>query len=333
MLLLARLAGHELAHGRIAPAPLGSPGFAWLARRQIDALLDDHPLRSLYNRIWHRQRAALVETMTALERRGIEALTFKGAEIHLRYFGDLALGGMVDADILVQPPQIEAARAELHTLGYRHGVRDWRADGADWMGDVRWLSSDEIAACETNHYELAPLQRVEPFHVSVEETAHLLLQRVRIPVWRQSDGAWRLGICVDLHHGVASNVPNDAFFAGAVPGTCGAARSMSATDLLWFTASRHYVEVAVEAKRSLRELAYAITLLGDAIDWDRVLRVAVDYELGGSLYYPLAFLRRVFGIAVPDAVLDASSPLRTSRRRDWGWQLGVLFDFIEPCPL
>ena len=65
----------------------------------------------------------------------------------------------------------------------------------------------------------------------------------------------------------------------------------------------------------------------------RDLRVAVDYELGGSLDHPLAFLRRVFGIAVPDAVLDASSPLRTSRRRDWGWQLGVLFDFIEPCPL
>ncbi|HTU45724.1 MAG TPA: nucleotidyltransferase family protein [Bryobacteraceae bacterium] len=331
LLLLARLAGEQRAKQQITPAPPGSQGFAWLAHRQIDALLEENPLRSLYNRIWDRQRAALVETMTALERRGIEALTFKGAEIHLRYF-DYALGGMGDVDILVRRSQIEAARAELHGLGYRHGRLN-REGHPDWMAEIHWFSPQEIAAHEADHYELAQLMRVERFHVSVREAALLRLQRVRLPVLRESDGGWLLGVCVDLHHGVAANLPSEPFFAAADPGTCGAALSMTATDLVWSTTSRYYIEVAAEAKRSLRDLAYVIAALGDAIDWTRVERLAVDYELGASLYYPLAFLRRAFGAAVPDAVLEASSPLKTPRGRDWGWQLGVLFDFMEPWPL
>jgi hypothetical protein len=108
---------------------------------------------------------------------------------------------------------------------------------------------------------------------------------------------------------------------------------MAATDLLWFTASRYYVEVAANGKRTLRELAYVIATMCDAIDWNRLERIAIDYKLGASLYYPLAFLQRALGAPVPDSVIDAASPLRNARHGDWGWQLGVLFDFIEPWPL
>ena len=37
--------------------------------------------------------------------------------------------------------------------------------------------------------------------------------------------------------------------------------------------------------------------------------------------------------AIPGEVLAATDPRTTSRRSDWGWQLGPLFDFVEPLPL
>jgi hypothetical protein len=327
LLLLARLAGNAPALELLTAAPVGTDGFAWLMHRRIDALLDDNPLQPLYNRIWMRQRDALVEVMTALARRDINALCFKGAEIHLRHFADHALGGMGDVDILVPREKSEGARAELHELGYRHGAFDSRT------GMVSWFSRDEIARLEVGHYELAPLLRMERFEASQTEAA-LLAKRIRAPICPGGNVAeWCLGINIDVHTGVATNISSDELFKCTDPGSCGAGRSMPSSDLLWFTASRYYSEVGTVGKRSLRDLAYIIALLRDRIDWDHVMRVATDNQLGASLFYPLAFLQRTFGAAVPEAVLEATSPLKTPRRRDWGWQLGVLFDFIEPLPL
>jgi hypothetical protein len=328
LLLLARLAGDAAASGLLTAAPVGTSGFAWLARRRIDALLDDNPLQPLYNRIWMRQRDALGEVMSALARRDINALCFKGAEIHLRHFADHALGRMADVDILVVREKAEVARAELYELGYRHGVFN------PGTGIVSWSSKDEIAQQEAGHYELAPLLRLERFEASQTEAALIGSQGIRVPIWPGGKvGEWCLGINIDVHKDVATNISSDEFFKCADPGSCGAGYSMSSSDLLWFTASRYYSEVGTVGKRSLRDLAYIIALLRGRIDWDHVMRMATDYQLGASLFYPLAFLQRTFGAAVPDAVLEATSPLKTPRRRDWGWQLGVLFDFIEPLPL
>ena len=299
-----------------------------MAGRRIDALLDDNPFRSLYERIWIRQRCALVETISALEQSGIEALAFKGAEFHLRYFRHRVLGGMADVDILVQARDLEGARDTLHRLGYRHGDFDPR------LGRVRWFSPREVADLETKHYELAVLLRIESFELSVEEEVLLSREKIRIPVWRRSDDAgWCVGVSVDVHRGVATNIAGDRFFVTAVPGTCGVGRSMAPSDLLWFTTSRWYSELALVGKRSLRDIAYVLPLFHQALDWDIVLRAAADYELGASLYYPLTFMERAFEVPVPAEVLRATDPRRTSRRSDWGWQLGPLLDFIEPVPL
>lgn len=328
LLLLARLAGDDRAGASLSPAPVGSSGFRWLMDKRIDALLDDNPLQPLYDRIWERQRAALLETMTALEQRGIEALTFKGAEFHLRYFPQRALGGMADVDVLVRRRDAETVRDQIHALGFRHGVFDRRAAG------FRWLAREDVRRSEANHYELNALVRVESIEVSDEQAAVLAAERILIPIWRRRHGdGWCVAVCVDIHHAVASNVPGDPFFAAAERGTCGVGLSMSVGDLIWFTASRYYAEIGAGEKRSLRDLAYLLASTSDAVDWDRVSRAAADHHLGAALFYPLAFLKRAFGVDVPDAVLEASSPLTTPRRRDWGWQLGVLFDFIEPLPL
>jgi hypothetical protein len=326
--LLERLAGDPSAIERITPAPVGSSGFAWLAGRRIDALLDSNPLSSLYERIWSRQRSALLETMSELEARGIEALAFKGVEFHLRYFGTRAIGGMADADILVRANDLEGTRAALHDLGYRHGDFDPRD------GYVRWYSAGDVKKLEADHYELAAFLLLEPFEVSAYEDLLLRRERIRVPVWPAAAGAgWCLGISFDVHHGVATNISGDRFFGTAVPGTCGAGRSMSPSELFWFTISRWYSELAVVRKRSLRDLAYVLPVFGDDLDWETVLRAAADYELGAALYYPLSFMDRAFEVDVPSEVLIATDPRRTSRRSDWGWQLGPLLDFIEPVPL
>ena len=45
-----------------------------------------------------------------------------------------------------------------------------------------------------------------------------------------------------------------------------------------------------------------------------------------SLYYYFAFLSWLAPGTIPPDVLEQLSPLHTKRLRDWGWQLGVLFD-------
>lgn len=327
ILLLARLAGDQRADERLTPAPFPSTGFTWLMHRRIDSLLDANPLQPVYDRIWARQRAALLEALAELERNGVETLTFKGAEFHFRYFPDRALGGMADLDILVCDGQLEAARRVLLALGYRHGVYDRPANA------IQWLAADEVAAVEARHYQLAQLMRVEPFEVSPGEAAVLESERVPIPVWRGDDGSWRLAVNFDVHRDVAANVPGTPFFTSADPAVHGIGLSMSTSDLVWFTASRYYSEIGASGKRSLRDLAYLIPAVDDALDWDPVVRAAERYALGASLFYPLAFLRGAFGAAVPDEALEASLPTKTSRQRDWGWQLGVLFEFVEPMPL
>jgi hypothetical protein len=325
--LLQRLAGDPRASQRLTPAPFGTSGFTWLTTRRIDALLDDNPLHPLYRRIWNRQRSGLIDVLVALARRGIEALTFKGAEFHLRYFGARPLGGMADLDILVPAGDLEACRHELQALGFRHGMFDPRTRL------VRWFSRDEVAAGEAQHYQLGALLRIEPFVMSAEEEDLLAREQVLVPVWRSPDrDEWCFGLSFDIHHGVATQISGDRFFLAATEGTCGSGRSMSVSDLLWFTISRWYSEVGLFAKKSLRDIAYVLPLFGEQLDWDVVARAAKDHELGASLYYPLAFLRGAFQLDVPGEALAASDPRLTSRRRDWGWQLGPIFDFIEPPP-
>jgi hypothetical protein len=328
LLLLKRLAGDPGAQAELTPAPVRSSGFGWLVAKRIDALLDDNPLQGLYDRIWARQRAALLEAVTALQGSGIPVLSIKGAEVHARYRGERALGAMKDIDLLVRKRDVEAARGHMHALGYRHGSFDPR------VGTVVWLTPRCVADEERGHYELAPLVRVDAFDLSVEEAEVLRDQPIRMPVWqRTADSTWWMGTYVDLHHGVATNISAERFFDRAEAGTCGAGLSMCASDLLWVTASRYYSEVGSAGKRSLREVAYVIETLTNVIDWDQVGRAAVDLDLGPSLFYPLAFLRHIIHADIPDDVLEVCSPLKTSRRRDWGWQLGSVFDFLEPCPL
>jgi hypothetical protein len=324
MLTPAARLGLALLQGVEISASVEDPAYGWLVERRIDALLASNPLQPLYDRVWACQREALAEAVAGLEGSGIEALVFKGADVHMRCFGDRALGGLADVDVLVRGDAVEAAREVLLALGYRHGRFDPGTRRMEWIG------LDRAQALERGHHELVPLMRVEPVEVTPDEAALFSRWRPRVPIWRDA-ATWSVWIAVDVHHGVAVNVPGERFFDAATPARVG--RCMAPADLLSLTASRYYVEVATTAKRSLRDLAYLVALGGCAPDWDRVMAANEELGLGASLFYPLAFLQQGLGVEVPSSVLHACSPRRTTRMLDWGWQLGKLFDFVEPFPI
>ncbi|HEV3078071.1 MAG TPA: hypothetical protein VHB47_26900, partial [Thermoanaerobaculia bacterium] len=82
------------------------------------------------------------------------------------------------------------------------------------------------------------------------------------------------------------------------------------------------------------DFAYmAPLIMSPEIDWERIVHVANKYQLEPALFYFLSFLERVVGPQAPIEALKELSPLRRKQYRDWGWQLGTLFDFVEPLPL
>lgn len=310
-------------------ASLSDECLAWLDRMQIDSLLllGQRPLPSrqrFYDAYWRAQRAALLAVVRALEAEGVEPLVVKGAEFLERYYGGHALNVMTDADVLVEPHDVEAARTVLRDLGFRqahlvHGPR---------LVD---LEDEVIQAAEAGHYELAAFRRLDPVELDPIADATLDLYP-RGPIWRTGDGCVAL-VSVDVHHGLATNLPASLFLSGARPSALGAGRALGASDLLWFTVSRFYTEVA-NGKRTLRDFAYVIPLLvRDAVDWDVVLAAHTEHALGPALHYHLAFLDRLLAGAVPEDVLRETRPRGYRRTRDWGWQLAQLFDLAEPFPL
>jgi hypothetical protein len=137
---------------------------------------------------------------------------------------------------------------------------------------------------------------------------------------------------VDVHHGLAADIESAPFFQRAVNSIYPNALTLSSGDHLWFTISRYYNEVALHGKRSLRDFAYSAALIHSAPDWDRVLTAASEYSLHPSLYYYLYFLNKITSARVPSEVLNELFPVSKVRLRDWGWQIGKLFDGVEPWP-
>jgi hypothetical protein len=136
---------------------------------------------------------------------------------------------------------------------------------------------------------------------------------------------------IDIHHNVAIDTNAGPLLQRAVNSSCLQGQTLSDSDHLWVNCSRYYNEVALFGKRTLRPLVYTAPLLYGRIDWDIVLASAREHELSASLYYPLRILEAITRTVIPREVLSALNP-RLSSGRDFGWQLGPLFEFVEPFP-
>jgi hypothetical protein len=303
----------------------------WFHQRRIDSIpalasRTDPPSQRVYDRILAMQLAAARKVLEELYPQA-RTLVFKGAEILSRGFDRRALGCIADCDLLVERARLGTARAVLFGQGFRQGQVE-RATRAYTERDVR-----EIATIEGSHYELAPFSKLVPLELD-EEEKHFVGTVPQGVLYPGPDGCL-LKLEIDVHWGVAANVDSVQLFERAVPSTLGIGEAVSPTDHLWLCAARLYSEVALHKKQSLRDFAYLIRLLGcDVIDWEVILAAAANYHARIPLYYYLEFLDRLAGRgAVPPEVCSALHPLRGARGRDWGWQLGSLFDTVDPFPI
>ncbi len=279
-----------------------------------------------YDVIWRHKIGAVRGAIKALVCAGVRVLTFKGGELVSRHFPGRGLGLTADVDVLVQRDDIELAKSVLYKLDFWHAVYDTE------RRVLRARDVADVARIELHHYELAPFVRsVElqfgavPFEFMEHHDPHALCL----------DAGRRATVVeIDLHHGVAPDVRPEMFFSRAVPSILGVGETFSAADHVWFNLTRYYNEVALHDMRSLRPLAYTLPEIAfGEIDWSVVERVAHELSLGPTLYYFLAFCARLAPGRVPDSTLAAVQRSTTSRVRDWGWQLGKLFDFEEKFPL
>jgi hypothetical protein len=298
-----------------------------LRERGLDSLYylvyePDSRVQHLYDAVWRKQKTACEQFQRAAASAGIESLVFKGAALTDRWSGR-ALGCMADVDLLVRKNAIIAAIEVLYDLGYK--PREFH----DEHGALKLRSQSDILYHEAKHYELVPYNRLEPIELSSGEIS--AIQDVHRHAIRLIDGRPQVLIEVDVHHGVATDMDSEGFFDRAVTGPQGT--TFSDSDHLWFGLSRLYAEIALHGKQSLRDFGYLAPLLTRGnLDWGLIVNVAAEHELRPALFYFLSFLDELASNVIEPGVLDALSPHRGLRYRDWGWQLGKLFDTVEPLP-
>jgi hypothetical protein len=329
--LLARLAQPA------QPRPLPHIDVA-VRRRLIDAKIDGlerlcadapTPLHRVYERVWLAQLAAAREVVAELARRGAEPILFKGVELCARHLSTCIPSMMGDVDMLVPRQQLGTVRAALFALGYRQADYD--------VAKAVLIDADiaNIAAVESAHYEMFPFRRAEPLALDVDELAAMRALPTRAPLYAAGKtDQCQLVMEVDVHHRVALDIETAPLLERCQDSALAGARTFGNADHLWIATARYYCEVAVHGKRTLRDFVYLVSLLRDnRVDWDVVLDAAREYELRPALFYYLTFADRLFesGI-IPAPTLAELDPRRGSRLRDWGWQLGALFDAIEPMP-
>lgn len=319
---------HELPV-RALSSPPKPCSLAALTERKIDTLYylqyeSAASAQSLYDKVWKAQRAALQEVVAAFSASDVVPIVVKGAEFINRFFCGRSIGLMNDIDVLIQRPHLGCAKRVLHEQGFSQSYF-----AKEQMALVERDVSD-IATIEAAHYELAPFCRLDELDLSDDELA-IAAGRLGHPLWI-IDGVAHAVVEFDIHHGLASDIESERFFQHLIPSSWPGASTLDLGDHLWFTTSRYYNEVAYQGKRSLRDFAYLIALCRSNPDWNKVVRAAHDYRLYPSLFYFLMFVEQLTG-QVPSDVLRETNPLTRERLRDAGWQLGPLFDFIEPIPL
>src|ERR1700761_164256 len=304
----------------------GKPYLPWLKTRKIDSLFylateSPSSAQSAYDKIFLVQHNALLELLGEFESSDCRVIVFKGAEHIAARYGKRALGCLCDIDILVMRPMLEAAKAILYRLGYRQAYFDMaNATLADL--DVR-----DIAQIESEHYQLAPFAKLVDIQLDEQEWA--LLPATPGSAVRRVGDQLKVQLEVDLHFQISSDHMPQALWDRAVPSTMGIGETFSDTDHLWFTLSRHYSEVALHGKYSLREFAYVLPVLYQSpIDWEVVLTANNEMGLSPGLYYYLSFFDYVYQ-SVPASVLSELHPLKCTRMCDFGWQLGRMFDIVD----
>jgi hypothetical protein len=330
--LLRRRAGGAplLADERLAAG--ASMHESALRDRNIDGLYFlacnvDHPRRRLYQAQCDAQVAETRAVIADLNQLGVDPIVFKSLEIGARYDRGRATGLRADVDLLVPLDALWNVRKVMYGRDYVHGI--YRHRTRDWsVVDPR-----EALRHEAKAYELWPLRKAIEV-VGLDD--QVVEEAKRHPgAFCVQDDKVLIFVAFDFHHNILFNFDIATRIARSVPSALGIGRALAPADHLWFSIHRHYSEAAMEEWQwqGPRPLVTVAPIVADAsVDWDVVIASAVEQKSTWPTLAWLTFFYKLGATSVPERVLADLRRQVGCGARNWGWQLGRLFDVEEPFP-
>jgi Uncharacterised nucleotidyltransferase len=243
---------------------------------------------------------------------------------------------MADLDVLVQPSQLEEAKAAWRSLGYQQGFLN-RAQCAI----SPFYARSEIRALDEDHYEIGIFRRIVRVPEMDDRSAFLAEH------WRNNffhiGNATYLVLEVDLHYSVLREISAVEMWnhPRVVARNGEDIFALSAENLLSIIALRCYLE-SMTTKENVHPIHLFLDTLAVLVkfsaelNWDEIERWATQHKFISPLYYVLRHANEVLGEAiVPENYLMRWQPRNpgNDRSRDFGDFVPRLFDHLEFIPL
>lgn len=329
MELLRRLAGAPPVMSNPQLRAAGAAHLAELLDRRIDGLYfvacdPDHPRQRAYQVLRRAQVAETRQVIDELASHGVDAAVIKGIEIGARHPAAMH-GSCEDVDLLIPVQDVWSLEKVLYGRGYGRFIYD--DDKRAW----KVLEPARVYHFQAVSYELMPFAKgipVDDLDGAAGEEARLLTS-----LFRFQGGAVLAMVHFDIHHNILFDFDVAPFLARTVASSLGTGRTLCPADHLWFLIHRHYFEVAAGNNVDVRVLAPIAALVNDpGVDWELVVRNAIDRRAVAPCLYWLTFFHRLGAPAIPERALADLRPHLSHSERNWGWQLGRLFDVEEAFP-
>lgn len=245
-------------------------------------VVDEHTarLKGIHRKAWYENQMhlhTLSQVLTMFAGAGIPTLALKGAPLALLHYPEVGARPMSDVDVLVPTERANEALDALHAAG--------------------WHDSS---------YEY--VNRVTPKMMQVRHS------------WGFGDGK---GHGFDLHwHALLVGCfpsADDDFWQGARPldvnGVC--TQTLNPTDMLLHVLAHGGHWNHLPPIRWVSDACAVMNTSQDALDWDRLFRLAEKFRVTQHLRDMLGYLAGVFDAPVPPATLDAlqRAPVTDNERR------------------
>ncbi len=211
-----------------------------------------------------RLHSHLERALALLTQHDIAVVVLKGAALAEPVYGDIALRGMEDLDLLLLEHDLERANGLLQAEGYRplewYRPAAWYAKNAHHLAPL--VSADGAVVIELHRHIVPPKSRL---HVAIGE----LWARVRL-------------------HRIGST---QAFV-------------LAPEDLLFHVCTHQVVaRDFVGGVRTLCDIAVLLDRFGDQFDWDLFVSLCLAAGAVSHVVHPLTWARELVGASVPDEVL------------------------------
>jgi hypothetical protein len=241
---------------------------------------------------------------------------------------------MDDVDVLVRPPDIEAAVKILENAGFVQGEIDAR--------NLRLIAM----ATPNNTVPLATQYEIPPFlkFIAAPELRPYASAVDSMPthhgVTTLAGDVYVVVEC-DLHFNVLPDIEvRDVWYNPRRYKTPGGPEvlAQNVSDLLWLLCVRGYNRMSSQQPTAIRSFIDVLCVVArhhDALSWPRIIALTDKYEVHPALYYLLWHVDEILDKAVPASVLESLNPAarKGCREGDVGDFVPKLFRTVHVVPL